>query len=747
MAAIYRSLFPQLLAESSQLLLRAYAEPLRSRIVAHHLSSIASLQPEYPAEVDENLFEEPSTEYRAKRTLQPAHRTLPCDSLFSAVLSGKHSLATELLNEHLAGKIPIVQRKEYAEMAKNELKNNHIDLFLSWLHLCPPTPFQFQDANFVNDLTRHDINTRHLMRLSRIFVEKGWPAELIAIALPLIIRHTPSADFLSFFNDILGHQPNEEGSVQQEILHNHWRAIAIHTLCTAKDPLTAYKILSPSGGVVHPVPAYAVQELLKLARLEGYNDIHAHLFHLLPFDQRSPISETNTPSSIIHPDDLVQNVRRKGTASAMLRILKKELVKNQLLPPAAIATFLHDLENSYGNNKVIDLLRRRVRRLGDRLAKRHWAAVELYLFLEKGDPLSAMIFFKNSFHLEGAPFFLQAGYHGEGSIWESWLQKKSQNQISKPDSKFEQSSSSFNAVWKAASMLSMRNPIKPYKKMKRRQTPSPPGRRETWTRDSNNLIQLFQDALAQHDRAKQEGKALLFSRFHTIHFFRIFLNAFVTFIPQRAHEVIQAMQNRGLEPDVKCWVMFARTKLELGETPRIILSALESISKQGSLPVDFRPTSLLLQKKSTENTASRETPRTLLKSYNYALGALIRVQAFEEAVQVYEMIIDAGYRRGTSVVTDRLFHELQGRIRELAKNEGLGDLQYGDSRTSQNASSWELLELLRARTIPWRPKATTKNRRRERWRPRGTKAGAKRRRLNSDEHVRRHLITQHLQRS
>ena len=482
MAAINRTLFPQLSSLSVHHFTKSLLESSRRTLNARYVSRISSLQPVFPEKPDELLFEDTGTEYASidadiRLFHKPNVKTHPCDALAAAAIERNEPLASALLQEYREAGVEILFRPEYEELANLSMENQNFDAFLGWLALVPPVGGDNaiifpKNTKMVEEMSRRRLRFDQMSRLLYLFGRKGWSGPVPSGLVKILARYTSQSEFTRLLSETLPlHQAAHGSSEEVRWIHAEWRNLAIQEFAKRNDPETAFHILSQSPQDVvefdpkalddvylaarrmrYPMPLFA-SELLKTVRLPVKNPLRSSDITKRAFKLLYHRPDTINPNTYSHS--------RRDTA-ILLGKLKTLLTfphKGAHVDPKAIAFLFYSIAYSPTSPiqpNFLSLFRKRVARLGTDAAQVLWATIEVELLLYRGDAHAAVLYYNQAFFPLNAPLVLCSKPTG---LWGRWMSKYPLLPLPPaPPKLLRPSAISSMAIWKAAVRLSTRDP-------------------------------------------------------------------------------------------------------------------------------------------------------------------------------------------------------------------------------------------------------------------------------------------------
>ncbi|KAG8819177.1 hypothetical protein FRC19_010043 [Serendipita sp. 401] len=443
-------------------------------------SKYSKLQPSFPETPDELLFEECTDEYSALDGLlskdnQPRH-TKPCDSLAAAAAAADLSLGKALLEEYTAAKIQIIHRSQYRNLALLSLRAGDIDGSLAWLSLMPSqredatTSYQEPTQEMVDSLTDGRLEFRGLITLLGIYAEKGWQGSVPLRIISILAKYRPVMEFYELFTEVTGiHQEANKGEDVKQ-LHTQWRAAAIYQLASRNKPSMAWRLFREQPDELSRLNEEILIPVYRSAYKKGL-PFAPFILEAIPPHLRSRVKEGR--KILLSSTKLTQEVLQfkladqggflsvtKGYAEARLsrslRILKWLLVNpgSQISPdPRAVAYAFFALSTSSRGERVLNLFRKRIARLGDHDAHVFWATVEMELLRHMDDPGSAAQYYIKAFHPPGIPSVFRQPPPGH---WQGWLSTTPLRSPPLPPYRLRPSGPALLTIWKIAITLSLR---------------------------------------------------------------------------------------------------------------------------------------------------------------------------------------------------------------------------------------------------------------------------------------------------
>ena len=710
MAAITRAFLPQLFVHSFKPRARNLPLPCQTRPKTRTVSKYARLQPSFPDEPDENLFEPFSEEYETPEDVMSTTRVEkahPCDVLAAAATSGDVALGESLLQEYTTAKIDIVHRPAYAKLALAGLQRGDVDSMLTWLSLVPSAQAKpsvqhpANDEGIVQLLNVSGIMFDKMMKLLHLYCLKGWSGPVPEQIVGILAGFIPTDEYLRTFANMINLREKAVGtSADERALIVHRRRLAIQKLAKRNNPEAAWHLLREDFDAVLALDQTAVAEIYQAARRTG-SSIAALLRQIQTdrnldlLDRKSSQDQgtlkdrtlTNLAKRVDNLDgQLSVHGKQKLTEQvvATIRALKRLLVSQGEKPdPKAVAYLLLALMKAKSPHDFVSLFRRRISRLGDAEGQTLWGVVECELLCLQDDSHSAIHYYRQAFNTHAAPFFLRGVAIPQH--WNSWLSKPPLRTPPLPSSRLTPSYAARLAVWKAAVTLSMVAPEDHAEGAFSKLVKSEDG--ENFIYDTTHFRALFKDFLHNFDVRMKNHRAA-FSNVHTrARFFELFIKKATDVDPEFCSEVMAAMQQRDVLLDHRVWFAYSKHKVLSGE-PGFLLKIVQLLEQEFGQP-DFSPAALRDEAADgrrlggTNSVQDVWMPQKVFSAYRYAYKQFLRVGAYDEALQLHLRVVSAGYVAGSSMSFDRLAYRLMEELRTRIKEARL------ESSRSQIRDQWE----------------------------------------------------------
>ncbi|KAG8836831.1 hypothetical protein FRC20_006925, partial [Serendipita sp. 405] len=574
-------------------------------------SKYSKLQPSFPETPDELLFEECTDEYSALDGLlskdnQPRH-TKPCDSLAAAAAAADLSLGKALLEEYTAAKIQIIHRSQYRNLALLSLRAGDIDGSLAWLSLMPSqredatTSYQEPTQEMVDSLTDGRLEFRGLITLLGIYAEKGWQGSVPLRIISILAKYRPVMEFYELFTEVTGiHQEANKGEDVKQ-LHTQWRAAAIYQLASRNKPSMAWRLFREQPDELSRLNEEILIPVYRSAYKKGL-PFAPFILEAIPPHLRSRVKEGR--KILLSSTKLTQEVLQfkladqggflsvtKGYAEARLsrslRILKWLLVNpgSQISPdPRAVAYAFFALSTSSRGERVLNLFRKRIARLGDHDAHVFWATVEMELLRYMGDPGSAAQYYIKAFHPPGIPSVFRQPPPGH---WQGWLSTTPLRSPPLPPYRLRPSGPALLTIWKIAITLSLRVPGAEIDGNTSHLTSIVDDQVQY---EISHLKTLFEDFLTTYDRVSKQKRTYVSNVYTQVRYFELFLKQMVVVAPSLCDSVMRAMQMRNVRLDHRVWVVYSRSRVAHGD-PGFLLRILEQLEDDFGVP-NFSPAAL-----------------------------------------------------------------------------------------------------------------------------------------------------------
>lgn len=695
MAAITRIFLPQFFVQS----LRPWPLPNPHQLKTRNLSATSNLQPVFPDKLDDALYESFTDEYQST-TLTRAHQvtaSYPCDALARVAANHDYEHANRLLKEFQAAKLTILHRREYENLVYVGLQKKDIDNSLRWLNLLPSVREKNgmqgpRRTDLIVSLWRDKVVLSELVQVLVVYARKGWNGPVPLELIGLMARYMPPSRFTRVLDDILRlhAQAYDEPTMESQDAQALWSARAVAELAKRNQPDAAFHIFTHRAADIMRLDEAAVAALYHSARRNASTTITALRVMITPsiwhqiheytaeVNQRALTNTALTQQafqiSVQHDDTMTQGslaaIRRQNVN--LVRALKQQLARDTVenIHPKAVAYFFDQLMRIENRARLLDLFQRRVDRLGGSDARSFWGTVETELLCYQ-DPLSAIHYYRGVFHPSGSPTFLHSQPKEEQEHLTKWLQLPPRCTRPLPSTRLRPSSASLMTVWNAAITLALQP--HPHVSTEDSTNESIEPIAPTQQKDISNLVSVFIDFLSVYDHYTSVNRTYFSNPHSHIRYFELFLRAFVRVAPEQSAWVMQAIQQRNVRLDHRAWAIYAKSKVDAGDHG-FMLRIFDLLEKENGQP-DFSPAALAdlsnVGKRVTRVSTEADilVPQKVFNAYVYGFKQLVKKQAFEEAAELHQRILEAGYREGTSLSFDRLTHELLDSMRPYKRRE------------------------------------------------------------------------------
>ncbi|KAG8829081.1 hypothetical protein FRC17_007158, partial [Serendipita sp. 399] len=309
MAALTRAFWPRLFVPLTPTTTRVVKTTINRQTIRHNASKYTILQPTFPENPDEHLFEESTDEYSAfddalSKESSIAH-SRPCDALAAAAAAGDLALGKTLLAEFTTAKINIIHRPEYGKLVILSLKNGDIEasfMFLSMMPthgMDPAESYQEPIQEMVTTFTKGRLHFKQLVSLLGICARKGWRGPVPLQIIKILAQYQSPTEFLNLFGELTRKYQFDDKKGDTEQLYVEWRAAAIHQLTRRNRPAEGWQLFKQQPAeltrldekILVPVHLSARRMGLKIA-WEILDAMPPHLHNHVHERRRTPINNT-----------------------------------------------------------------------------------------------------------------------------------------------------------------------------------------------------------------------------------------------------------------------------------------------------------------------------------------------------------------------------------------------------------------------------------------------------------------------